>query len=107
VYATFQSEIQKNNKETVFLFDSLENYGLEKTSMRTLEYEIVHAVSFPQLQEYYEQELIPLHSSISQDNSHQANFQRLIKPNQNCLMNKRIVLIYIIWLSCLKMFTDI
>jgi hypothetical protein len=32
---------------------------------------------------------------------------RLIKPNQNCLMNKRISLIHIIWFSYLKIFEDV
>jgi hypothetical protein len=47
--------------------------------MGTLECEIVHAVSFSHLQEYYEQELIPLHSFESQNDSPQANFQNVNK----------------------------
>jgi hypothetical protein len=79
MYATFESEIQKDNKEVVVLFDSLENHGFEKASMRTLECEIVHAVRFPHVQEYYEHELIPLHSFVSQNDSPQANFQKVNK----------------------------
>jgi hypothetical protein len=50
VYATFQSEIQKDNEETVVLFDSFENHSFENASMGTLDYEIVHDVSFSHLQ---------------------------------------------------------
>ena len=54
VYATFQSEIQKDNEEAVVLFDSFENHGFENASMGTLDCEIVHAVIFSHLQEDYE-----------------------------------------------------
>ena len=54
VYATFQSEIQKDNEEAVVLFDSFENHGFENTSMVTLDCEIVHDVIFSHLQEDYE-----------------------------------------------------
>jgi hypothetical protein len=33
VYATFQSEIHKDNEEAVVLFNSFENHGFENTSM--------------------------------------------------------------------------
>jgi hypothetical protein len=77
MYATFQSEIQKDNEEAVVLFDCFENHGFENTSMGTLEGEIGHVVSLPHLQGYYEQELIPLHSFESQNNSLQANFHKV------------------------------
>jgi hypothetical protein len=41
VYATFQSEIQKYNKEAVVF----ENHGFENASMGNLDCEIVHVVS--------------------------------------------------------------
>jgi len=53
-YATFQSEIQKYNEEVVVLFDSFENHGFGNTSMRNLDYDIVHDVRFSHLQEDYE-----------------------------------------------------
>jgi hypothetical protein len=46
VYATFQSEIQKDNEEAVVLFDSFENHSFENASMGTLECKIIHVVSF-------------------------------------------------------------
>jgi hypothetical protein len=54
-YAIFQSEIQKYNEEAVVLIDSFENHGFENASMGTLDYEIVHDVSFSShLKEDYE-----------------------------------------------------
>jgi hypothetical protein len=47
--------------------------------MGTLECEVVHAIFFPHLQEYYEHELTPLHSLVSQSNSPQTNFQKVNK----------------------------
>ena len=61
------------------LFDSFENHGFESTSMGTLDYEIVHDVGFSHLQEDYEQELISIHSFESQNDSPQANFQKVNK----------------------------
>jgi hypothetical protein len=55
VYATFQSEIQKDNEEAMTLFDSFENHGFENASMGNIECEIVHAINFSHLQEDYEQ----------------------------------------------------
>ena len=49
-YAIFQSEIQKDNEEAMLLFDSFENHGFESASMGTLDFEIVHDVSFSHLQ---------------------------------------------------------
>jgi hypothetical protein len=46
VYATVQSEIQKDNKEEVVLFDSFEDHGFENASMGTPEGEMVHVVLF-------------------------------------------------------------
>jgi hypothetical protein len=80
VYVTFQSEIQEDDEEAVVLFDLFENHGFENASMGTLERETVHVVSFPHLQEYYEQELTPLHSLVSQSNSPRENFQKVNKP---------------------------
>jgi hypothetical protein len=76
MYATFQSEIQKDNEEAIVLFDSFENHGFENTSMGTLDCEIVHEVSFSHLQEGYEHEFISIHSFESQNDSPQANFQK-------------------------------
>jgi hypothetical protein len=84
----------------VVLFYSFQNHGFENASMGTLDYEIVHDVSFSHLQEDYEQELISIHSFEIQNDSPQTNFQ-------NCLMNKRIALMHIIWLSYLKMFKNV
>jgi hypothetical protein len=47
--------------------------------MGTIEHEIVHVVSFPHLQEYYEQSLTPLHSLVSQSNNPRANLQKVNK----------------------------
>jgi hypothetical protein len=79
VYATFQSEIEKDNEEVVVLFDSFENHGFENASMRTLNCEIVHVVIFSHLQGDYEHELISIHSFESQNDSPQANFQKVNK----------------------------
>jgi hypothetical protein len=79
MYATFQSEIEKDNEEAVVLFDSFENHGFENASMRTLNCEIVHVVIFSHLQGDYEQELISIHSFESQNDSPQANFQKVNK----------------------------
>jgi hypothetical protein len=49
--------------------------------MSTLECEIVHVVSFPHLQEYYEKEIIPHHSFRSQNDNPQEIYRRLMKPN--------------------------
>jgi hypothetical protein len=107
MYAIFQSEIHKDNEEVVVLFDSFENHGCENASMGTLDCEIMHDVLFSHLQEDYEQKLISIHSFESQNDNTQANFRRLIKPNQNHLMYKRITLMHIVWLSYLKMFKDV
>jgi hypothetical protein len=93
MHVTFQSEIQKDDEEAVVLFDSFENHGFENASMGTLECETVHVVSFPHLQEYYEQELTPFHSLVSQSNSPQTNFQKVNKVEPNY---KRMVLMHII-----------
>jgi hypothetical protein len=79
MYATFQSKIQKDNEDAVFLFDSFENHGFENASMRTLECEIVHAVRFSHFQGDYEHELISIHSFENQNGSPQANFQKFNK----------------------------
>jgi hypothetical protein len=79
VYATFQSEIHKDNEESIVLFDSFENNGFENASMGTLDCEIVHAVRFSHLQKYYEQELIYLHSFESQNDSPQEKFLKVNK----------------------------
>jgi hypothetical protein len=76
VYATFKSEIQKDNEEAMVLFDSFGNHGFKNASMGTLDCEIVHDVIFSHLQEYYEKELISIHSFKSQNNSPQTNFQK-------------------------------
>jgi hypothetical protein len=76
MYATFRSGIQKDNEEVI---DSFENHGFEDASMGTLGCEIVHDVRFSHLQEYYEHELIPLHSFESQNDSPQENFQKVNK----------------------------
>jgi hypothetical protein len=44
--------------------------------MGTLDYGIVHDVSFSHLQEDYEQEIISIHSFESQNDSPQANFHK-------------------------------
>ena len=77
MYATFQSEIEKDNEETTVLFDSFENHSFENASMGTLECEIVHAVRFSHLKEDYEHELIPLHSFENQNDSPQAKFPKV------------------------------
>jgi hypothetical protein len=74
MYATFQSEIQKDKEEATVLFDSLENHGFEKASMRNLEGEIVHDAIFPHWQGDYELELIPIHSFGGQKDSLQIDF---------------------------------
>jgi hypothetical protein len=51
--------------------------NFENASMETLDYEIVHVVSFSHLQEDCEQELISIHSFESQDDDPQANFQKV------------------------------
>jgi len=51
--------------------------NFENASMGTLDCEIMHFVSFSHLQEDYEHELISIHSFESQDDSPQANFQRV------------------------------
>jgi hypothetical protein len=79
VYATFQSEIQKDNEETVVLFDSFENHSFENASMGTLDCEIVHVVICSHFQEEYEKELISIHSFQSQNDNPQANFQKVSK----------------------------
>jgi hypothetical protein len=79
VYVIFQSEIQKDNEETIVLFNSFENHGFENTSMGTLDCEIVYDVRFSHLQEGYEQEFISIHSFESQNDSPQANFQKFNK----------------------------
>jgi hypothetical protein len=106
-YAIFQSEIQKDNEEAIVLFDSFENHGFENASMGTLDCEIVHDVIFSHLQEGYEQEFIFIHSFESQNDCPQENCRRLIKSNHNCLMNKTISLMYIIWMSHLKMLKNV
>ena len=79
MYATLQSEIQKDNEEAIVLFYSFENHGFENVYMGTLDYEIVHVVSFSHLQEDYEQELISIHSFESQNDSPQAKFSKINK----------------------------
>ena len=79
VYATFQSEIKKDNEEAIVLFDSFENHGFENASMRTLNCEIVHVVIFSHLQGDYEHELISIHLLEIQNDSPQANFQKVNK----------------------------
>jgi hypothetical protein len=73
-YATFQSEIEKVNKEVVVLFNPFKNYGFENSYTRTPDCEIVHVVSFSHLQGYYELELIPIHSFERKNDSPQENF---------------------------------
>jgi hypothetical protein len=80
------------------------NEGFENKSMGTLDCEIVHDIIFSQLQEYYEQELFPfIHLKVKMTVLKQIS-RSLIKPNQNCLMNKKT---NIIWLSHLKIFKDV
>jgi hypothetical protein len=99
VHATFQSETEKDDEEAIVLFDSFETHGFENTSMRTLDCEIVHDVSCSYLQGDYEQNLLPfIHMKGTMTVLKQIS-RRLVKPNQNCLMNKRIALMHIIWLS--------
>jgi hypothetical protein len=78
VYATFQS-MMKDNKEVVVLFDSFENHDFKDASMRTLECEIVHDVSFSHFQRDYEYELTSIHSFKGQSGNPQANFQKINK----------------------------
>jgi hypothetical protein len=106
-YAIFQSEIQKDNEEAIVLFDSFENHCFENASMGTLDCEIVHDVIFSHLQEGYEQEFISVHSFEVKMTVLNFFSKRLIKSNHNCLMNKRISLMYIIWLSHLNMFKNV
>jgi hypothetical protein len=106
-YAIFQSEIQKDNEEEVVLFDSFENHGCENASMGTLDCEIIHDVRFSHLQEYYEHKLISIHSFEIKMTILKQISRRLIKPNQNHLMYKRITLMHIVWLSYLNMFKDV
>jgi hypothetical protein len=47
--------------------------------MGTLECRTVHAFRFPHLQEYYEHELTPPQSLVSQSNIPQTNFQKVNK----------------------------
>jgi hypothetical protein len=90
-----------------------ENHGFENASMRTLDCEIVHVVIFPHLQEYYEQELIPLHSSISQDDSPQANFQKVNKTKpelfdeqEDSLDTHNMAVIFEDVQGCMNVFVD-
>jgi hypothetical protein len=113
VYATFQSEIQKDNEEAVVLFDSFENHGFENASMGTLDCEIVHDVSFSHLQEYYEQELISIHSFESQNDSPQANFQKVNKTKselfdeqEDSLDAHNMVVIFEDVQECMNVFVD-
>jgi hypothetical protein len=113
VYATFQSEIQKDNEEAVVLFDSFENHGFENTSMRTLDCEIVHDVRFSHLQEDYEQELISIHSFESQNDSPQANFQKVNKTKselfdeqEDILDAHNMVVIFEDVQECMNIFVD-
>jgi hypothetical protein len=50
-------------KRQWYFFYSFENHGFENASMETLDYEIVHVVSFSHLQEDYENEIY-FHSFI-------------------------------------------
>jgi hypothetical protein len=54
MYATFKSEIQKDNEEAVVLFDSFENNSFENASIGTLDNEIVHSDRFSNFQKDYE-----------------------------------------------------
>jgi hypothetical protein len=96
VYVICPSETQKDNEEAVVLFKSFENQGFENLSMGALDCEVVH-----------DKELISIYSLESQSGCPQTNFQKLMKPHQSCLMNKRITLVHIIWISYLKMFKNI
>jgi hypothetical protein len=111
VYATFQSEIQKDNEEAIVLLDSIENHGFENASMGNLDCEIVHDVRF--LQEYYEQELIPLHSFEIQNDSPRANFQKVNKTKSELFdeqedihdaHNMVVILEYV--KECMNVFVD-
>jgi hypothetical protein len=113
MYATFESEIQKDNEETVVLFDSFENHGFENASMGTLDCEIFHDVIFSCLQEDYEQELIPLHSFESQNDSPQANFQKfnktkleLFDEQEDSLDTHNMVVIFEDDQECMNIFVD-
>jgi len=79
MYSTFQSEIQKYNEETVVLFDPFENHSFENASMGNLDCEIIHAVIFSHLQQYYEHKLISLLSFKSQNGSPQAKLPKINK----------------------------
>jgi hypothetical protein len=77
VYATFQSEIQKDNEEAVVSFDSFQNHSFENASMGIINYEIVHVVIVSNFQEDYEHERIPLHSFENQNDSPQGKFPKI------------------------------
>ena len=83
MHITFQLEIQKDDEEAVVLFDSFENHGFENASIGTLECGIVHVVSYLHLQGDYGQEIIPIHSFEIQNDSPQANFQKVNKTKPN------------------------
>jgi hypothetical protein len=113
VYATFQSEIQKDNEEAVVLFDSFENHGFENASMGTLDCEIVHVVGLSHLQEDYEQELISIHSLGSQNDSPRENFQKdnktrseLFDEQEDIIDTHNMVVIFKDVRGCMNVFVD-
>jgi hypothetical protein len=74
MYTTFQSEIEKVNKEEIVLFNPFKNHGFENVDMRNPNCEIVHVVVFSHFQGDYELELIPIHSFEWKNEIPQANF---------------------------------
>jgi hypothetical protein len=80
---------------------------------RTLDCEIVHDVSLSHLQEDYEQELIPIHSFESQNDSPQANFQKVDKTKpelfdeqEDSLDTHNMVVIFEDVQGCMNVFVD-
>jgi len=107
MYAISQSEIQKDNEEAVVWFDSFKNHGFENTSMGTLDCEIVHNVHFHIFKKVMSRNSFPFIHLRSKMTILKQISRRLIKPNQNHLMNKKITLMHIVWFSYLKMFKDV
>jgi hypothetical protein len=102
----FQSCLSSPENDVVVQFlNGLDtDEGFENASMGTLDCEIVRDIISSHSQEDYEQEFISIQSFESKMEILKQISKSLIKPNQNCLMNKRM---HIIWLSHLKAFKNV